>query len=190
MKVRKKPCELKPFFHSNIFRLKYDDYIVAEGDDPDLVVLLSSSSDYEPVLTVEQGNRILACFVIEEDQLEKTAENVYKSFLHDNKEKQTEPPSQPAEEKDPETERSEEDLAYEREDELQMAFKDFMSVVLECDDVFYGADMEAEVDNLLDLVLQKIADEGYSSIRRPMYIQNEDGTETLLEYPYECIDKD
>ena len=189
MKVRKKPCELKPFFHSNIFRLKYDDYIVAEGDDPGLVVLLSSSSDYEPVLTVEQGNRVLACFVVEEDQLEKTAENVYNGFLRNEKDKQDEQVEQ-AEEKDPENERSEEDLAYEREDELQMAFKDFMSVVLECDDILYGADMEAEIADLLDQVLQTISDAGYTSIRRPMYVQNEDGTETLLEYPYECIDND
>lgn len=188
MIIRKKPEELWKFFTENVFRLKYDQYVAAE-DDNGVTVTLSSSSDYAPILLVEQDGSMIACYVVDDErELGETAQKIYDLFLsaEDSAQKpekeQEEEPEQPPEE--PETEESVEDTLFEREDALMMAFKDFMGVVIEDEESVYDKKLEPELSELLDKVLQEISDAGFL-VYRPMYITYDDGSEVLTDFPYD-----
>lgn len=191
MKIRKKPEELWQFFADNVFRLKYEDYVAAE-DDNGVTITLSSSVEYEPILTVEQDGALIGCYVVSDERtLEETAEKMYSLFLSDGEERTAEPAEEVTAEDEGEAAAGEEtaaeddiDALYEREDALMMAFKDFVSVAIEEDETIYDVSLESDLAAIMDEVLQLISDAGFL-VRRPMYITNEDGTETLTEYPYE-----
>ena len=82
-----------------------------------------------------------------------------------------------------------EDIIYEREDELHLAMGDFLQTVLkengsgaEIIDL-YGLDM---VDEILDFILHYLTTKYCFKICRPMIITEDDmGNKIYVEYPYE-----
>lgn len=193
MVIRKQPGELWQFFMENVYRLKYQDYIIAEGDGG-VKISLASSDEYDPVLFVESDGKVVACCVVsDESNLGIVAEDVYKKYLYadeteesePDQESEAEPDGEQAEEPADEDEPADpEDEIFEREDALMMAFKDFMSVVVCEDELIYDKYLEPDLAKLLDMVLQTVSDEGYM-VYRPMYVTEDDGTESLVSFPYE-----
>lgn len=75
-----------------------------------------------------------------------------------------------------------EDQIYEREDELLMAFKDFLEVVIGDYETVFEGDDEQFKDMFEDILEMIGLDYGYN-IYRPMFIEA-DGEEVFVEYPY------
>lgn len=79
----------------------------------------------------------------------------------------------------------------DREAELDMAVEDFLGVVLEdfsLDDV---VDVSDEIcEDIKEHFLEYLARKWCLHIRRPMYLEDEDGEEFFEEYPYECMEFD
>ena len=83
-----------------------------------------------------------------------------------------------------------EDIIYEREDELILAMQDFLEILLNCKNAsqvteIYGDEI---VDRLLDSMCRTLAEEHHISVYRPMWVEDEDGTENFVEYPYLGVD--
>lgn len=80
-----------------------------------------------------------------------------------------------------------EDIMYEREDELAMALYDFLSVVLQEDESFCGATDISDpewLEKVLDAILEDLATNFDMPIYRPMIITDDLGNETYTDYPY------
>lgn len=77
----------------------------------------------------------------------------------------------------------------DREAELDMAVEDFLGVVLDgfsLDDV---VDVSDEIcEDIKEHFLEYLARKWCLPIRRPMYLEDEDGEEFFEEYPYECME--
>ncbi len=95
-------------------------------------------------------------------------------------------------EEDSITEEELQDLEIEaREDEIDASLYDFLSVVLDNNIDEYGK--AREKDFFVDCkehFLEFLALKWGSDIRRPMYLEDLDGTEKYEEYPYDLIDFD
>lgn len=93
------------------------------------------------------------------------------------------------EDEDPDNpEISEEDEIYERELELECAVTDFLNVAL---DGYMDTESE-KLDNIIedckDHFCEYLARKHDLPIRRPMYLEYEDGTEEYDEFPYENME--
>lgn len=81
-----------------------------------------------------------------------------------------------------------EDQIYEREDELLMAFKDFLEVVVGDYETVFEGDDDEQFKDMFEGIIETIAlDYGYN-IYRPMFI-DVDGVEEFVEYPYKDVEE-
>lgn len=81
-----------------------------------------------------------------------------------------------------------EDAMYERDDELDLAMKDFLAVVLQEPDTerLVANYHQSFIDEALDEILQLLAKEYCCEIYRPVFIEDPDtGCEVYTEYPYD-----
>lgn len=80
-----------------------------------------------------------------------------------------------------------EDEMYERNDELDLAMKDFLSVVLQEPDIDRLIENYSQgfIDEVLDSVLTLLANEYSCEIYRPMFMEDEDtGCQVYVQFPY------
>lgn len=74
-----------------------------------------------------------------------------------------------------------------REDELRVAFWQFLEVVMESDaDRLYNLNSD-EITDILSDVIDVIADKHYLPVYRPVIRDGEDGEIEYIEYPYERL---
>lgn len=79
---------------------------------------------------------------------------------------------------------------YVREDELLCGLYDFLDIVLDGKTAaYFDSVYEEELSSMLDELLLIIAGHGLP-VRRPTFVESEDGVEVYLEYPYEETDDD
>lgn len=75
----------------------------------------------------------------------------------------------------------------DRETELDAAVFDFLETVLEDDPCTVITDIEEVFNDIKDHMLEYLARKHDLSIRRPMYLEDEDGEDFYADYPYECM---
>ncbi len=77
----------------------------------------------------------------------------------------------------------------DREAELDMAVEDFLSIALDGFNLDDVVDMSDEIcEDIKEHFLEYLARKWSLPIRRPMYLEDEDGEEFFEEYPYECME--
>ena len=180
------------FFQNNKKRLGEEMVAIAENEDTKYAVYLTEEDNY-PLFSVCKGKGAPEYEegAIDEKDCMDTAKRCFSRFLFPVtvNSKQT-IPDFPDDDEDDEwfARREIEDEIYEREDELQLAMADFLQVALKTGndyvDImdFYGEDIVGEV---LDYVLEFLAEEMCFPIYRPIFIEDEDtGEEIFEEYPY------
>lgn len=177
--IRIRPDRLWQFFCDHIFRLKYEEYVLAENPDNGMVLSLMATQEYEPAISVERDGNPIAFYIVDEENLEKTVASICEAFFEEPEEDDTVEEKQ--EDAEPETEDVDiSDLEIEeRENEIKMAFRDFLYVAIEDRDAAF----KDNIDDLLNDTLSLISSYGHS-VYRPMIVEYCDGTEELLLYPY------
>lgn len=192
--------ELWIFYIQNEDRCKKEMVLIAENTD----------TKYEVYLTVEDDVVMLSVcrgedepeyeeYVLNNDDCTKTAKKLFMRYLIpisivDGK---AVIPGELPEDQDDNTmgpsRQDIEDEMYEREDELDLAMKDFLSVVLQEPDIdlLIANHTQGFVDEVLDNVLSLLAIEFCCEIYRPMFIEDEEtGCEIYTQFPYEKKDSD
>jgi hypothetical protein len=83
---------------------------------------------------------------------------------------------------------SEEDLISERETELDDAVMFLVNTAVDNEDpVLYSDKYDDIVEDVKEHVLEYLSRKHDLTIRRPMFLEDEDGEEFYDEYPYECM---
>lgn len=73
-----------------------------------------------------------------------------------------------------------------REEDLMIAFHDFMEVVFERDlEMLYCEGIDSDLKSMLDEFLEMIACKYGYPVYRPMFFEDDDGEMDYVEYPYE-----
>lgn len=175
------------FYKENEERLKSEFVLVAENTDTDYAVYLTDEKD-DPVLAAAKTDgeveRKETCH--DADSCEETAWIMYHSYLFPITVAKSE--SNDNGKSDDTSDRSDiDDMIYERHDELILAASDFLDTVLQLDGTeesslsVCGSDM---IEDLLEGMLESLSENGVP-VYRPMFVEDEDGNEVFVEFPYE-----
>ena len=190
-------AELWSFYLQNVSRCEKEMVLVAENTD----------TEYAVYITDEDGTLMLsACkgdespeyeeYAMNADDCANTARKMMLRYLIPVsfvKGRMVMPDNLPEglEDEDGEIGLSQQDMEdemYEREDELDLAIKDFLAVVLqEPDSDRVAANYEQSfIDEVLDDFLRILAKDYCCEIFRPMFIEDaETGSEIYTQFPYE-----
>lgn len=167
------------------FRKELDNemHLIAENTDKRIKVYLTRN-DLPTIIVEDGGSEIYSEVFFDPDNGEATVDKVYKKYL-DPKDTEASENSERKEKEDDLEEASE--IIDEREEQLDSAIYEFISEVIGEDDLYNDTyeNMDEIIEDLKEHFLEYMAETHGILIYRPMFVENEDGTETYTEYPYE-----
>lgn len=194
-----KPNQVWDFYNKNVARLSDEMVSIAKNDHTGYEIFLTEEESVPMISVYKDDKLVYEEGAVSEADTEKTVREIYQKYLlplvavvskEPKKEETTteEDGGEPSEEEM--TRMDQEDQIYEREDAIYLAFQDFLQVLAEDDysikDTFQE---EAEVNEIIDHIVEFLAIDHGIRIRRPMFIQDTDtGLEEFSEYPYEEYD--
>lgn len=195
MKVYVPTEELWSFYLENIERCENEMILIAENTDTKYAVYLTDE-DGKLMLSVCKGTEEPEYeeYVLNDDDCANTVKKLLFRYLIpfkvvDGGAVPAKGPPDGTEEDEANLSRQDmEDKIYEREDELDLALKDFLAVVLQEEDGeavlnCYG---QALIEEILDHFLEYLAKEQCLEISRPMFILDEEtGSEIYAQFPYD-----
>lgn len=171
------PCDLWDYFLEHKGELEEEPHIVATSDQVEIT--LESYQDH-PVLTVydEEGNQYTDETITSRSDCDAIASELYSKYLDMDLSE--------------ESYICQDDMISEREDELDDAILALLDMVLEDDSITVLPDSDISLgeicDKLKDHICEYLArDCGFTHIRRPMVLEDENGEDFFTEYPYECM---
>ena len=187
VKIHVKPEDVWKFYNRNAPQLAEEMVSIAENEDTGTNVYLTEDNDSPQLVVTDNNDKVVhEEYLVSQRDAEHSAKKIYEKYMvpidagDDDSD-------------DDEITRSDmEDAIYEREDEILMAFEDFMEVLMEEDrDALYDGYHDKQFDELLNKVVRLIATESGVRVRRPMFLVDEaSGLEVYAEYPYEEYDFD
>lgn len=163
---------------------------IARNEDCEVDIFITEKSGTPCVVVTHADYELYQERCLNPDDCYRTIQRVYNEYLDDsviNKIMQFYVDDD--EEKDLEelSKLEIEDMISERETELDEAIVDFLTIVLEGYIDEESTDLDDICDDLKEHFLEYIARKHDLPIRRPMYIEFEDGSEECEEYPYSCL---
>ena len=195
-----KPNQVWDFYNKNVARLADEMVSIAKNGHTGYEIFLTEEEGVPMISVYKDDKMIYEEGAVSESDTEKTVREIYQKYLlpmvvvvtKDNKKNEETTTEEDGEEPSEEemTRMDQEDQIYEREDAIYLAFQDFLQVLAEDDysikDTFQE---EAEVNEIIDHIVEFLAIDHGIRIRRPMFIQDTDtGLEEFSEYPYEEYD--
>lgn len=196
------PTDLWGFFNRNSTKLKSKMVCIANNPATNVEVYLTEEYAMPSIIVFEKEEQIYKEPCSSAKDAEFTLKDIYKRFLFPKKLEEKDkvkdafeadgigdPTEEDLEIEEELTRMEREDIISEREDELSMAFEDFMLVVLNEDayllDESYNTD---ELNEMLSEILTIISNHAFP-VYRPMFVQDiESNTEVYSEYPYESYE--
>lgn len=186
-KIHVKPEEVWNFYQRNAEQLAEQMVSIAENEDTGMNVYLTEDSDTPQLVVTDNNDKVVhEEYLVSQRDAEHSAKKIYEKYV-------VPVDASSDEDDDEEITRSDmEDAIYEREDEILMAFEDFLEVLMEeSRDILYDGYHDKQFDDLLNKVVRLIATESPVRVRRPMFLTDEaTGLEVYAEYPYEEYDFD
>ena len=194
-----KPKQVWEFYNKNIARLADEMVSIAKNDHTRCEIFLTEEEGVPMISVYNDDKLVYEEGAVSEEDTEKTVREIYKKYLlplvtvvsNEPKKEEADTEEDGEEVYDEEVTRiDQEDQIYEREDEIYLAFQDFLQVLAEDDysikDTFSE---DAEVNEIIDHIVEFLAIDHGIRIRRPMFIVDSDsGIEEFCEYPYEEYD--
>ena len=189
------PNELWGFFNFNKAKLKSKMVCIASNPKSQIEIYLTEEYSMPSIIVFEDENQIYKEPCSSPRDAEFTLKDIYQRFLFTKKVSEKEKWKDAFDEdtltqEDLEvleelTRIEQEDTIRERDDDLFVAFEDFMTIVLD-EDAYIMDDKSFadEIYQVMDEVLELIASHDFP-VYRPMYLQDESGTDVFVEYPYE-----
>ena len=186
--IHVKPEEVWSFYQKNAEQLAEQMVSIAENEDTGMNVYLTEDSDSPQLVVTDNNDKVVhEEYLVSQRDAEHSAKKIYEKYVVPIDAGGDE------EDNDEEITRSDmEDAIYEREDEILMAFEDFLEVLMEENrDTIYDGYHDKQFDDLLNKVVRTIAVDSGVRVRRPMFLIDErTGLEVYTEYPYEEYDFD
>lgn len=187
VKIHVKPEDVWKFYNRNASQLAEEMVSIAENEDTGTNVYLTEDNDSPQLVVTDNNDKVVhEEYLVSHRDAEHSAKKIYEKYMV--------PIDVGGDEEDDEeiTRSDMEDAIYEREDEILMAFEDFLEVLMEADrDILYDGYHDKQFDDLLNKVVRTIAVDAGIRVRRPMFLVDErTGLEVYTEYPYEEYDFD
>lgn len=180
--IHVKPEDVWKFYNRNAERLADEMVSIAENEDTGTNVYLTEDNETPQLIVTNYNDKVVhEEYLVSGRDAEHSTKKIYEKYMV---------PLDPDDE-EPEDEditRSDmEDEIYQREDEILMAFEDFLEVLLEENrDSLYDGYHDKQFDDLLNKIVRTIAVDAGIRVRRPMFLVDErTGLEVFTEYPYE-----
>jgi hypothetical protein len=188
-KIHVKPEDVWKFYNRNAEQLAEEMVSIAENEDTGMNVYLTEDSDTPQLVVTDNNDKVVhEEYLVSSRDAEHSAKKIYEKYIVP-----IDTTTVSDDEDDEEITRSDmEDAIYEREDEILMAFEDFLEVLMEENrDTIYDGYHDKQFDDLLNKVVRTIAVDSGVRVRRPMFLIDErTGLEVYTEYPYEEYDFD
>lgn len=180
-------------------RLEKEQIVIATSDQG-IEVCLAGVEDELYVIVYSGDKMIYSEKIINDKDADTTVAKIYKGYLGVyGTPTPPVPPSPPADDgfdadmTPEEIHQAQEDIIYEREDELYLAAVDFLRTVMCIDDSNDDLDLalreqyDVSVGTFIDGVLEMLAKQFFVSVYRPTFIPSEDSPEgeVLDEFPYD-----
>lgn len=194
-----KPNQVWEFYNKNATRLADEMVSIAKNDEAGYEIFLTEEESVPMISVYKDDKMVYEEGAVSESDMEKTVRDIYQKYLlpmgaasgngqRRDEGKEEEDEEEPSDEEM--TRMDQEDQIYEREDAIYLGFQDFLQVLAEDDysiqDTFPD---DAEVNEIIDHILEFLAIDHGLRIRRPMFIVDPDtGIEDFSEYPYEEYD--
>lgn len=167
---------------------------IAEDNEKGVEVRMRYGDEFESdtvcIYVFHNGNVIYEKGTNSADECEKTVRDVLKKYLSysDDEDDDDDDCEEIVELDDDEIE----DVIIEREEELDQAVMDFLATVL--GEAFYDLDADSSgelIEDCKDHFIEYIARKySFTEIFRPMYLEEEDGTEFYTDTPYDEMEYD
>lgn len=187
VKIYVKPEDVWYFYLNNIQKLKEVQAKIAENTETAYTIFLTEDAGFATITVYRYENQIDEDFLVNKIDCESVVKATYNKYLYPvtvSADKAENDKKNGEEDNTPDDPMAPDDEIYQREDELHMAALDFMEVVLGCDREELEGEYHDVVNDIVDYVCERLADEHMISIYRPMWVQEEDGSESYVEYPY------
>lgn len=201
IEVHVPPSELWGFFNCNKARLENKMVCIASNPSTGVEIYLTEEYAMPSILVYENDEQLYKEPCSSQKDSEYTLKDIYNRFLFPKKINDKDKTSdafdadgieitdEDREMEEELTRMEREDTISEREAELDMAFEDFMTVVLN-EDTFLLDEISfaEELYGMMDEILVLIASHGCPVYRPTFVIDNETGSEIYMEYPYEDLE--
>jgi len=180
-KIILEPSEVWDYFQANKPRLRCAEHEIASNDEYGISIYLTDDGHVEPEIVVEaDGTEVYSETCISSKDCAITVRDIYDKYLTDEVISVL---STLADDESSE----QEDAIFERETELDEAVMAFIDTATECSiysDILNDEELLSDVkEHFLEYLYRKWE----LPIRRPMFLEDEDGNEFYEEYPYDCM---
>lgn len=169
------------------FKIELKSYMHTIACNPDygIEVSVTEKAGLPSIVVTADDTQIYEETAVSQHDCEKTVEKIYDEYLTDKVLNILMGDFDDEELTYPEVE----DMITEREEELDFAIYDFAMTVLQntyCE--ISGTNFDIILDDLKEHFLEYMARKHGIPIYRPMFLEYEDGTEAVSEYPYEDME--
>lgn len=169
-----RPEELCSYFVTNQESLKGSSNILAENDEYGTEIYISSAPNGRPVMSVLVDGMEIEELELSMAELEDTAKLLYKEYLSEDFLKGF-------------IDSGDEELEIEeRESDLETAVADCLITFVPNHRDF--EDFDNTVSHIVDKICEILFTDCGISVYRPMVLEDEDGNEEYLEFPYPELD--
>lgn len=177
VEITVKPEDAWDFFKDQVKTLVHSYIPIAQADGGVTILMGVEYSGMPNIIVMVEGDVVMEELATGKEDLADTLEYIYSVYASDRGY---------ATGLSDEPEFDEEDVIEDRERELDMAFDALLEIVVEHQ---YDLMMTYEdvIEDLKDLVCERLARKYNLDIYRPMILVDEDGEEFFEEYPYSVM---
>ncbi len=163
---------------------------IAENPEFGVVIYITVDSELAQIVVYIDDNEFYSEQCVSELDCKTTARKIYDEYLGEKVLNKFLGEEEDDEELDDEeyTRYEEESEIDEREAEIYEAVVSFMSTILETDIDSFVDDEDLIYEDCAEHFLEYLSRKWGFEIRRPMYLEDENGEEFYEEYPYECME--
>ncbi len=174
---------------------------LAEDREKDIDIYLTEDTGFPQIVVMQNGRILESEIMVDEEDCASSVEKIYAKYLckdyevseKEAKEEKAEEQETPDDTDDFSEEDIEEGMILDREDELDAALIDFLSVVFEEPASVTTTlldDDPKEFEEIKETFLGYLAKMCKYDIRRPMYLEYPDGKVEFTEHPYDNMEVD
>lgn len=163
---------------------------IAENPEFGVVIYLTVDNELVQILVYVDDNELYSEQCVSELDCKTTARKIYGEYLSEKVLDKFFGEEEEEEGLDDEeyTRYEEESEMEEREAEIDCAVIDFLTTILEADLDKFVDDADMIYEDCKEHFLEYLNRKWGFEIRRPMYLEDENGEEFYEEYPYECME--
>lgn len=184
MKIHLTASEVWGYFLKNKEELKTDTFLIAENPEFGTEIYLTYQCGYPCISVMADDFEVHSDVFIDSDDCKQSVDEAYDLYLT---ERIVSTVQYGDDGEEIPTTSDEDNEIIDREAELDGAVLDFLTVAIDGKPAD-GTDLVGICEDLKDHFLEYIARKYELKIRRPMYLEYEDGSIEYTEYPYENME--